>query len=189
MGGPFSGEVSEGVQLCCVQAALVSRSAAFCKFELRLSLLLTATSGAPMARTISILGTGRATGGVTPGAPVVVMGGKHCSANKLGAPGEKSEKGSRASGRATGGNQITSAEKAAVRAFLKYIDTEFGTTRFAFGVWRAAYDDLRSEHCWPELSDKVLGLALQQCGCRAKTIDERRGGKGRYRVYTFEGTR
>lgn len=121
----------------------------------------------------------------SPGAPWVVASGKRSADNNLGA----SRKNISASGRARGGNQITCAEKAAVRAFLKYIDTEFGTTRFAFGVWRAAYDDLRSEHGWPELSDKVLGLALQQCGCRAKTIDERRGGKGRYRVYTFEGTR
>lgn len=123
--------------------------------------------------------------GATPGAPGVTESGKHSSNNKLVVP----RKNISASGRASGGNQITSTEKAAVRAFLKCIDTEFGTTRFAFSVWRAAYDDLRSEHGWPELSDKVLGLALQQCGCRAKTIDERRGGKGRYRVYTFEGTR
>jgi len=83
---------------------------------------------------------------------------------------------------------LQDSARAAVLEFLRHMDDEVGATVLAFSVWRSAYDDLRPATGWPPLSDKVLSLAMQQCGCIRHTIDDRRKGRGRHRAYELRGT-
>jgi hypothetical protein len=88
---------------------------------------------------------------------------------------------------ATPAKHVGTHATAAVTAFLSHMSEEIGDAPLAFSVWRTSYDDLRLEYGWPELPDKVLSLAMQQCGCVASTIDDRKKGRGRYRAYSYRG--
>ena len=85
--------------------------------------------------------------------------------------------------RASHARTIDINARRAVLAFLGVMSDEIGAETLAFSRWSAAYDDLRPEREWPPLKDKVLALALQQAGCRRKSIDARSKGRGRYVAY------
>lgn len=84
---------------------------------------------------------------------------------------------------ATPAKTIGTHASAAVRDFLTQMAGEIGADALSFKLWRHSYDGLRAANGWPELSDKVLALALRHAGCRYRQIDDRRRSRGRYAAY------
>lgn len=139
-----------------------------------------------MARLQKIADTHCATRAVT-GAKHRATPAKRSASNVLDLAGVRKTQQPLPTRRATRANQVGTHAKAAVTAFLQHMSEEVGDAPLAFSVWRTSYDDLRFEHAWPELADKVLSLAMQQCGCVSSTIDDRKKGRGRYRAYAYRG--
>jgi hypothetical protein len=73
----------------------------------------------------------------------------------------------------------------AVQAFLQATAEEVGADEHPFKLLRSSYAAWAREHDLPALSDKVLGLALVEAGCRKRTVDLRRSGRGCFVAYSI----
>lgn len=71
----------------------------------------------------------------------------------------------------------------AVHAFVSLTSEHCGADEQPFKLLRQSFSAWARENRFADLSDKVLGIALQEAGCRKRTVDKRRSGKGCFVVY------
>jgi hypothetical protein len=73
----------------------------------------------------------------------------------------------------------------AVHSFVQATADEVGADEHTFKLLRSSYAAWAREHGLPALSDKALGSALVEAGCRRRKVDRRRSGQGIVVVYSI----
>ncbi len=84
---------------------------------------------------------------------------------------------------ATYARMIAPQVRHAVQGFVSATSDECGADEYPFKLLRTSYAAWARENALPDLSDKVLALALQDLGCVRRTIDGRRSGRGTFVAY------
>lgn len=68
---------------------------------------------------------------------------------------------------------LPEVEDSTARAFLAELQDAFGAGEMLWATARRAFDTLRKEREWPEMSDKRLVRVLCRLGCKTYQIDLR----------------
>ncbi len=87
--------------------------------------------------------------------------------------------------RPSGGAGISPPIVRSVQAFLRETAEEVGADEHPYKLLKASWSAWARERELAPLSDKVLGQALVEAGCRKRVVDKRRSGGGTFVAYSI----